>query len=128
MKKFLVAVMSVVMAICALSMVACGNVDVKGKTFKYDSFTVVSGEVPEEMKTTLEASFNNGMTLTFNEDGTITSKMGDKEESGGTWKQEGNKLIVGEEGYSMECTIEGDKFYMEETNAGITLRIYYKVV
>ena len=128
MKKFLVAIMAVVMAVLAMSLVACGNLDVKGKSFVYDSYKIMKGELTEEEKADIEASMQSG-EFAFGEDGVVTAIINGMPIATSSYKQEGDKITAtSSTGYTTVFMVEDGKIYMdEEYSEALVIRVYLKV-
>lgn len=115
MKKVLGAVAAVLAACMLFAFVACGAEDVDGKTFVYDKIEA-SGEGADLIVGTMEESFK-GMEISF-KDGKMTGMGGEQE-----YTQDGDKIKVS--GVEV-AKVSGDSIVMEQSQGGITIKIYFK--
>lgn len=143
MKKIVVGVaVALATLIMCMCFAACSNGQVAGNTYKFKEVNVtVDGDISDEMKPVVDAaiaaakasaeSVAKDTTMTFNSDGTVTSKMGEKEETG-YYKQVGDKVYPlasadaeVDESSAMYFTVDGSKLIMKQSQEmqGITINI-----
>lgn len=141
MKKFVVGfVAAFVAAMMCVCFVACGASALAGNTYSYVDIEVkVDGNVPDEYKDMVDMiinSFENNsnfenMTMMFNSDGTVVTKVSGEESEKAYYKQEGDKVYILESADEEIAddteyfTISGDELIMssEESNLGMTFKI-----
>lgn len=113
-KKFAVVFVTVLVLVGML--VGCGNNKEAAGVYNLTDMEL------EGMMINLE-EFNQSMggdlqaVLTLGEDGSFSLEMsgaGDSESMEGTWKSDGNDLIITSDGVGTRATLEGTKLTMEE--------------
>lgn len=120
-KRFVTTILLSLCALCAAFLAACST-DVSGKTYVFSDVTYTGYEeadaatyeaYAEQNKTAME-----GVTITFNADGTVTTSQSDESV---TWTQSGSTVTIEGEEY----TVSGNKLTASTTNGGITITITF---
>lgn len=134
MKRFSVLIISVIIALCAFSLVGCNEIQLKGNAFHYEKFEVLEGDPSEAQKAQIENELNNDLYMCFENDDTvwhINSKGG--KFLIGTYLQTGDKFYIYDKDDASQVKvlwkIKGDRIYYSQTFFDdIVVRVYQVAV
>lgn len=122
MKRKLVLLLALVM-LCSAVLTACGSGKLEG-TWKLDSIDAGDSE-EAKAGAAMAMAFMSSMEMEFKKDGVMIMRLGtgdEKEESEGTYTQDGNKVIMTSEGQDQEAKLDGNKLIMEEEGLSLVFK------
>lgn len=120
-KRFVTTfIISCLCAVCAVVFAACSSTDVSGKTYVFSDVSVSENEwfTADDLREGYE-----GLTITFNADGTVSSEMFED----ATWSQSGSDVTVTEDYESTTFKVSGNKLTYSGGEDGITITVTFKV-
>lgn len=143
MKKYFVGVVAIIAAIImSVCLMACST-SVAGNTYTFKDVEVsIEGDVPAEFQDTIDEMLESfkenfkmeGMTMTFNADGTATTNLEGAEGEKGYYKQEGNKVYMLESAdaevtdKTQYMTVEGNNLVMSNEQSYLGMTIKAKII